>query len=52
MIRRVITYRSGSADDSHLLFEIFEAAFQAAFEAAFEAAFDDLGVRMQTSANA
>jgi len=39
MLRRVITYRAGSAADSRILFEIFEAAI------------DDLGVRMQASAN-
>src|SRR6185295_4227188 len=39
MIRRMITYRSGSAADARILFEIFEAAI------------DDLGARMQASAN-
>jgi hypothetical protein len=35
----VITYRSGSGADARILFEIFEAAI------------DDLGARMQASAN-
>lgn len=39
MIRRVITYRSGTAADAQILFAIFEAAI------------DDLGARMQASAN-